>query len=51
MSKLEVEYDYPTDDDQVGEAKEMLATEVADAIEFVVTLNPIELVENLSLVV
>lgn len=50
-SKLEQEYDYATDEDQVYEAKHMLVSEVAEAIQFTANENPIELVENLSWVV
>lgn len=50
INKLELEYDYDTDEGQMKQAKEMLAQENAQAIDFTIKENPIDLVENLSLV-
>jgi hypothetical protein len=48
MSKLEQEYDYDTDDDQLMTAKEMLVQETISAVEFCVKEDPLLLVGNLN---
>lgn len=49
MSKLEQEYDYETDLDQLKTAREMLVQENISAIEFCVKEDPLLLVGNLNL--
>ena len=49
MDKLEQEYDYDTDEDQILRAKEMMANENFSAIEFAVHDDPLLLIGNLSL--
>lgn len=49
MSKLEVEYDYDTDREQIGHSKTMLQTDLSDAIEWFVMDDPLDIVQNLSL--
>ena len=49
MNKLEVEYDYDTDCEQITHSKKMLFRELAQAIEFFITDDPIRLVGNLGL--
>ena len=41
MSKLEVEYDYDTEKEQIKYSKHMLQTDLADAIDWFVTDNPL----------
>ena len=48
MEKLEEEYDYETDDEQVYRAKKHLLTEQKMAVEFFVKEDPIMLVANLK---
>ena len=48
MDKLEQEYDYDTDDEQLFAAKAMLYREACDAIHFVAQEgDPLQLVDNL----
>jgi hypothetical protein len=49
MRKLEVEYDYDTDDEQKEHSKNMLLRELTQAIDFFVTEDPIKLVDNVLL--
>ena len=49
MSKLEVEYDYDTDEEQLTHSKKMLLHELFQAIDFFIKEDPIKLVENLLL--
>lgn len=48
LSKLEIEYDYETDEEQLISAKEMLVQENISAIEFCVKEDPLLLVGNLN---
>ena len=47
MDKLEVEYDYETDEEQIYRAKKYLVGESRMSIEFVVKEDPLILVSNL----
>ena len=47
MDKLEVEYDYETDEEQIYRAKKFLVSETKLAVEFVVKEDPLVLVANL----
>lgn len=49
MRKLEVEYDYDTDADQIGHSKKMLLRELDQAIDFFVKEDPVKLVDNVLL--
>ena len=49
MKKLEVEYDYDTDEEQVLRAKRLLKNETFMAIEYFVKDDPLFLVGNLLL--
>ena len=49
MSKLEVEYDYDTDCEQLTHSKKMLFHELLQAIDFFIKEDPIKLVDNLLL--
>ena len=49
MKKLEVEYDYDTDKDQMGHSISMLRRELQQAVDFFVSEDPIKLVENVRL--
>ena len=44
MNKLEVEYDYDTESEQIGHSKRMLTTDLADAIEWFVLDDPLNIV-------
>lgn len=46
MKKLEVEYDYDTDTEQIRHSKTMLVRELQQAIDFFVMEDPIKLVDN-----
>lgn len=46
MSKLELEYDYDTDEEQIYRAKSLLMKENLKAIDFFVKEEPILLVGN-----
>jgi len=46
MTKLEVEYDYETDEEQQRHSKKMLLHELSQAIEFYVVDEPVKLVNN-----
>ena len=49
MSKLEDEYDYATDSEQIIQSKNMLATDLHDAVEWFVIGDPLEVVGNFSI--
>ncbi|CDW90268.1 UNKNOWN [Stylonychia lemnae] len=49
MSRLEVEYDYDTEDEQLIYSKEMLKRDLLQAIEFYIREDPFKLVENICL--
>jgi hypothetical protein len=48
MKKLEQEYDYETDDEQLWAAKQMLMEENFEAFQYFVHQNPLDLVGNLK---
>jgi len=48
MSKLEVEYDYDTESEQIATSKTMLKTDLCDAIEWFVMDDPLNIIHNLS---
>ena len=48
MNKLEVEYDYDTELEQIGHSKTMLATDLKDAIDWFVMDDPLDIVHNLT---
>lgn len=48
MKKLELEYDYDTDEEQLHAAKRMLTKENIDAVEYFVKEDPLILVGNLE---
>ena len=48
MKKLELEYDYDTDEEQLFAAKRMLTKENVDAVEYFVKEDPLILVGNLE---
>ena len=48
LSKLEEEYDYETDGDQIYTAKKHMLTESIMAIEFYIKEDPVLLVQNLN---
>ena len=49
MSKLEIEYDYDTDNEQLTHSKRMLIRELIQAIDFFIKDDPIRLVDNVML--
>ena len=49
MSKLEVEYDYDTDREQLDNSHKMLLRELIQAIDFFEKDDPLKLVDNLRL--
>ena len=49
MSKLEDEYDYDTESEQIIQSKNMLATDLHDAVEWFVIGDPLEVVGNFSI--
>lgn len=48
MNKLEIEYDYDTESEQVGHSKQMLITDLTDAIEWFIVDDPLNIVNNLK---
>jgi hypothetical protein len=48
MSKLEVEYDYDTESEQIATSKTMLQTDLRDAIEWFIMDDPLNIVFNLT---
>ena len=49
MSKLEVEYDYDTESEQIAHSKTMLNTDLYDAIEWFVMEDPLNIVNNFDI--
>lgn len=49
MSRLEDEYDYDTESEQIIQSKTMLATDLHDAVEWFVIGDPLEVVGNFSI--
>ena len=49
MSRLEVEYDYDTENEQLVYSKDMLKRDLLQAIEFYIREDPFKLVENINL--
>ena len=47
MNKLEIEYDYDTESEQIGHSQKMLATDLQDAIEWFIVDDPLNIVNNL----
>lgn len=45
-SKLEVEFDYDTDVEQISQSKTMLIDDLTQAVDFYVREDPIKLVRN-----
>ena len=50
MNKLEVEYDYDTENEQIVHSRSMLETDLQDAIDWFVMDDPLNIVQNLSVV-
>jgi len=48
MNRLEVEYDYETESEQIKQSKSMLQDDLNDAIEFFVNSDPLRLIENFN---
>lgn len=48
MKKLEPEYDYDTDEDQLQAARQMLMNDNFDAIQYFIHQDPLDLVGNFS---
>lgn len=48
MNRLEVEHDYETDNEQILCSKQMLATDLLDAIEWFIVDDPLTIVNNLT---
>ena len=48
MSRLEVEYDYETENEQIRQSTTMLFTDLNDAINFFVEQDPLLLIDNLN---
>ena len=46
MNRLEIEYDYETDEEQAKQSRDYLYKDFSYAIEFFVKENPVQLVEN-----
>ena len=49
MSKLEVEYDYDTEHEQIHQSQGMLQTDLKDAIDWFVADDPLKIVSNFDL--
>jgi len=49
MRKLEIEYDYDTDEEQINHSHNMLLRELQQAIDFFVQDDPVKLVDNVLL--
>ena len=49
MSRLEVEWDYDTDADQIKDSHKMLYNDLCAAVDFFVKENPLNLVENTNI--
>ena len=50
MNKLEVEYDYDTENEQIVHSRSMLETDLQDAIDWFVMDDPLNIVQNLNCV-
>jgi len=48
MDKLEVEYDYDTESEQIVHSRSMLMTDLNDAIEWFIIDDPLNIVQNLE---
>lgn len=48
MSRLETEYDYETEENQINQSKKMLQEDLQDAIDFFVEKDPLALIDNLK---
>lgn len=48
MSRLEVEYDYETETEQIRQSVTMLREDLNDAINFFVMQDPLTLIENVN---
>ena len=48
ITKLELEYDYDTDIEQIAKCKEMLENELRETVDFFLKDDPLKLVENLD---
>lgn len=48
MHKLEVEYDFDTETEQLAHVRHMLTTDLRDAIEWFVCDDPLKIVNNLT---
>lgn len=46
MEKLEIEYDYDTDSEQIEKCKNMIGIELKQAIDFFVEDDPLRLIDN-----
>jgi hypothetical protein len=46
-SKLEAEYDYDTDDEQAQKCRRIMMEELKASVDFVVTDDPLKLIDNL----
>ena len=46
MAKLEVEYDYETETEQIHQSQNMLQTDLKDAIDWFVADDPLKIVSN-----
>ena len=49
MSKLEVEYDYDTEREQIHQSQGMLQTDLKDAIDWFVADDPLKIVSNFEM--
>lgn len=48
MSKLESEYDYDTDQDQINRSKAFLIKDLYEAVSWTVKENPVDLIGNVE---
>lgn len=48
MTRLEVEYDYDTETEQIKQSMNMLRDDLKDAIDFFVKQDPLMLIENIA---
>jgi hypothetical protein len=49
MTKLEIEYDYETDNEQLKHSAKMLIHDLQQAIDFFINDDPLKLVDNIHL--
>jgi hypothetical protein len=47
-TKLEVEYDYDTDEEQATKCKNLMLEELKSSVDFCVTEDPLTLIDNLA---